>query len=321
MNQKLAQKIEKLFPTVQSDKNIAPYTTFGVGGNVRFYLPVKTKLELIQALEKAISNKLPFVILAGGSNVIFSDKTLAKLVIHCLPPKNKTKAIQIDDDLVMVPAGVALADLIKQSLKAGLAGLESLSGIPGTVGGAVVGNAGAYGQSISDHLVSLEIFDGRRVRTISKKEARFVYRGSNFKVKPWFVLEATFNLKNGERATLEAKAKEIIKIRNKKYHRGLKCPGSFFKNVLVAEVPKKVLAKIDQVKIIDGKIPTGYLLEAVSARGLREGQIAVADFHGNLLMNLGGGTCAQTKKLATKLKRLVKNRFGITLEEEVRYML
>lgn len=118
---------------------------------------------------------------------------------------------------------------------------------------------------------------------------------------------------------LEAKSREIIQMREKKYKPGIRCPGSFFKNVLVKDVSKKSLALVDASKIIDGKIPAGWLLEQVGAKRMREGGVYIADFHGNLLVNDGKGTEKDVRKLARKLKEMVKAKFGIELEEEIRY--
>ena len=118
---------------------------------------------------------------------------------------------------------------------------------------------------------------------------------------------------------LEKISYDIIKTRLKKYKLGLRCPGSFFKNVLVKEVSEKSLKLISQNKIIEGKIPAGYLLEEVGAKGMRVGGIQIADFHGNLFINTGLAKAVDVKKLAKILKNRVKKKFGIVLEEEIRY--
>ena len=125
----------------------------------------------------------------------------------------------------------------------------------------------------------------------------------------------------GNKKELIKKSREIIRIRSEKYNSQLRCPGSFFKNVLVKDISNQAKKLIDPIKIRDGKIPAGYLLEAVGAKGMRQGGIYVADFHGNLLVNDRHGTYRDVVTLAIKLKKLVQKKFGITLEEEVRYMV
>ncbi len=309
------------FPVIKNDFPTSLVTTFGVGGSVANYIKVTTPEELVAAVQAAQEFNFPYQVMAGGSNLVFPDQTLEKLLIHIESnPKSKT-ALQISGTTVVCEAGVSLSKLITTSMKHDLAGLEALSGIPGTLGGAVVGNAGAYGQTISDYLESVTIFDGKDIRVISKADCEFSYRDSVFKHHTWLVLSATFKLTPGDGKALVQKSKSIIKIRNKKYPPGLKCPGSFFKNVLVKNVSKESLNKIDQTKIIDGKIPTGWLLEHVGAHREKEGGVYIPDYHGNLLVNDGTGTYADVIKLAARLKAKVKRRFGIELEEEVRYML
>lgn len=307
---------------IKKNKSLASLTTFGLGGRAHYYLRVTKSEDLTQAIALAQQLRIPYHLLAGGSNVVFSDRDYEGLVIHFVDQSQPVLRQAGAGGMLEASAGLALARLIKSSIKHGLAGLEALSGIPGTVGGAVVGNAGAYGQSISDKLAEVEIFNGKRVRWIKKSACAFTYRDSAFKQgkRNWLVLRVRFDLEKGDKQELARKSREIIKIRNAKYKPGLKCPGSFFKNVLVKNISKKALAKIDKTKIRDGKIPAGYLLEQVGARGMREGGIEVASFHGNLLFNNGQGKTREVKILAEKLKKLVWRKFGIKLEEEVRYI-
>lgn len=286
---------------------------------------VSSPEELVEAV-RDIRSKKPFDsaqgenpvfrIFAGGSNIVFPDEGMDTLLI-CM----RGGEIDTDGERVVADAGVELMGVIRVAISIGLSGLEMLSGIPGTIGGAVYGNAGAYGQSISDSVDRVEIYDvgADKVRWITERQCRFGYRTSAFKKKDWIILRIVLKLKKGDRKRLEKKSDEIVATREKKYKPGTRCPGSFFKNVLVKDVSKKTLGLVDRSKIIAGKIPTGYLLEEVGAKGMREGGVEIADFHGNLFINKGKGTARDVKALAKKLKKKVKDRFGIELEEEVRY--
>lgn len=315
---------------------LAPLTTFGIGGRARWFVSVSDSAELCEAVCLAKEKKWPYYLIAGGSNVVFGDRTFPGLVIR-FQPNVKESPCQWQGLSLTCAANLLLASLIKTAIRNGLTGLESLSGIPGTVGGAIVGNAGAYGQTISDRLIRVQIFDpavldARRpngrlassaVRWLFKQQCRFAYRDSVFKQpekKDWLILRAEFKLKKGDKKNLLKKSREIIKIRSSKYNPALRCPGSFFKNVLVKDMSKVTLAKIDKHKIINGKIPAGYLLEQVGAKGMKLGGLRVADYHGNLLINTGRATGRDVLTLAAKLKKLVKGRFGIVLDEEVRYL-
>ncbi len=298
--------------------SLAPYTTFGIGGRADYFLEVHSPEELVAAVCWAKEKNWPYFLIAGGSNVVFGDKPFRGLVIRYLNPRGK---ISCQGDALTCEAGVPLERLIRTAIKSGLAGLEALSGIPGTVGGAIVGNAGAYGQCISDCLMRVEIFDGQKIKWLNKKQCRFAYRDSIFKKKNWLILRAEFKLVTGDKKVLAKKSREIIKVRSEKYDSSLRCPGSFFKNVLVKDISSRAKKLINQTKIRDGKIPAGYLLEEVGAKGRRVGGIYVADFHGNLLINDGHGTYRDVITLATKLKKLVQKKFSLTLDEEVRYLI
>ncbi len=313
--------IKKVFPEAVRDVSMAKQTTFGIGGKVLAYLIVTTPESFLEAVALARQYQIPHQIIAGGSNVVFPDKAFRGLVIRYHNPQGVISSKTDDGLLIISDAGVPLSKLIDYSLSLGLGGLETLSGIPGTVGGAIVGNAGAYGQSISDTLLAVQIWDGYRLRWLKKSNCKFHYRDSIFKHRSWLVLRARFKLFLGNKRQLKTKSASIIKTRNLKYKPGILCPGSFFKNVLVAKVPKRSLKLIDQTRIIDGKIPAGYLLEAVGAKGMKVGKVSIADFHGNLFVNQGQATYREVRLLANRVRRLVYKKFGITLEEEVRYVI
>ncbi len=311
----LENLIHTHFPLAEKNVSAQAFTTFGVGKGALYVVRVKTIPEFVSCITLAEEYHIPFLILGGGSNVIFPDTELEKLVII-----NQSSDLSVEGNDVVVSAGVPLATLIQKTIAEGLSGIEALSGIPGTVGGAIVGNAGAYGQTISDSLVSVDVFDGVAQKTLTKSECLFSYRESLFKKQALYVLSARFALTPKDSKELETTSKEIIEIRNKKYPPGLKCPGSFFKNVLPAEISPESLAKIDQGKLKGGKIPTGYLLEAVGAMGMHEGGVSVASYHGNLLINDGTGTAHDVEVLYTLLVQRVHDLFGITLAPEVRFV-
>ncbi|HEY4483806.1 MAG TPA: UDP-N-acetylmuramate dehydrogenase [Candidatus Paceibacterota bacterium] len=309
--------IRNVFPEVEKKVSLAAFTTFGIGGVAPWFILVEDAEQLVQVVQKARTQKIPYYIFAGGSNVVFPDKIPKKLII-CLRASRLNKINhEVKANRIEIEAGVPLSLLISLSIRNSLQGLESLSGIPGTVGGAIYGNAGAYGQSISDKLEAVLIWDGKNTRWVTKEECQFTYRSSIFKKKDWLILSARFILFAGDKKELQQKSRQIIAIRNKKYVPGIKCPGSFFKNVLVKNVSKVVLKNIPPEKIIEGKIPAGFLLESIGAKNSRQGQIFIPDFHGNLLINEGGGRASDVVKLASRLQKKVKDKFGINLEAEV----
>ncbi|OHA61676.1 MAG: UDP-N-acetylenolpyruvoylglucosamine reductase [Candidatus Vogelbacteria bacterium RIFOXYD2_FULL_44_9] len=316
----MAKKSQFNWPGLRHGEKLSQHTYFALGGPAQYFLSVARSQDLLPVLAEAQKNKIPTLVLGGGSNVAMADKGWSGLVIKFENKKPTKKDCLLKNGEVVCEASVPLAYLINFSIKQSLAGLEKMSGIPGGVGGAIIGNAGAYGTSISDQLVWVEIFDGHKVRRLTKAECRFGYRDSIFKHQSWLVLKACFNLIDGNRATLKLASKKIIKIRDSKYPAGLLCPGSFFKNIPVEKIAKKILAKIDQTKVIEGKLPVAVLLDAVGAKGERVGGVAVSDFHSNFIINTGRGKQAEVKKLAAKLKAKVRKKFDIELVEEVRYI-
>ena len=299
---------------VVHDVPLAPLSTFNIGGDAKYFIQVSHEDNLISAINWAKIRNISYKIFAGGSNVVFPDEGLDCLVIQLFGGN-----IEIKENIIFSDCGVILMDVINKSILQGLSGLESLSGIPGTVGGAIVGNAGAYGHEIGEVVETVEVWDGSKKLLLSKNECEFGYRESIFKTKPYIILQATFKFAKGDSQKLQEYSKHIIKIRENKYKPGLKCPGSFFKNILEKDLTTEQFAKINRSKIIYGKLPAGYLLEEVGAKGMRVGDIEIANFHGNLFINRGNGKGADVKKLAFILKEKVKDRFGISLVEEIRY--
>ena len=299
---------------IQQDVPLAQLSTFNIGGNAHEFVEVKTPEELIEVTTWAKQKDKKYKIFAGGSNVLFPDEGIGALVIRIIGGSIDTVGRKIVSD-----AGVLLSDLVTHANKKGLKGVEKLVGIPGTVGGAVVGNAGAYGAAISDQSKYVQVWDGKCVKKINKKECGFLYRESIFKHNKLLVLRVVFALTPSETSALQKTSREILTLRLAKYKPGLKCPGSFFKNIPVTLLNVRQLKKIGQDHAVWGKVPAGYLLDQIGARGMQVGNIRIADFHGNLFVNEGKGTAKDVKKLASLLKNHVEKHFGVRLEEEIQY--
>jgi UDP-N-acetylmuramate dehydrogenase len=189
------------------------------------------------------------------------------------------------------------------------------------VGAAIYGNAGAYGQSIAERIEWVRFADGAEVRQFGRAECGFRYRESIFKQnKSWQILSAGLRLEVGEAAVLQAKSASIRATRDAKFPPTMQCAGSIFKNLLLRELPVAVAAQVPANVIREGKIPAGWFLEEVGAKGLAVGAMRVADYHANLVYNTGGGTAADLVALLSELKRRVFDRFGLEIEEEVQFL-
>jgi UDP-N-acetylmuramate dehydrogenase len=229
--------------------------------------------------------------------------------------------MRVEGDTVFVEAGVVLQSLVDTTVSAGLKGLETMTGIPGFTGAAIYGNAGAYGHSISERISKVRFFDGDRVREIDRAGCEFRYRQSIFKHnKEWIILSAELALEPADADLLSAVSEKILSTRNKKYPPTMKCAGSIFKNFLLSELPHAVAAGLPENVVIEGKVPSAWFLEQVGAKGMRDGDVQVADYHANLIYNSGQGTARALVGIIEELKRRVRERWDIPLEEEVQYV-
>ena len=297
---------------IQKNVLLKKYSTLGIGGIAELFFLAKTPENIVLALEWAKEKKISVKIFAGGSNIFF-EKSKNKGLLICV---HGGKALRSKNKYI-IDSGVLLDSIVKRSIRDGYSGLESLTAIPGTIGGAVFGNAGAYGHSISEMVRKIQVFDGKKMFWMKSDACKFGYRDSIFKWKDWYILRVEILLKKDNGGVAFGVSKKIRLIRNKKYPPTLKCPGSFFKNVLTKDTSKSAMKKIDGSKIIEGKIPAGYLLESIGAKGMCVGGMKVADHHGNLLINKGNATPKDVNTIATTLKKRVKRTFNINLEEEI----
>lgn len=303
----------KLFGSrVKTNLSFKELTTLEIGGPIKYFFEPLTEEELLKVVEVATSKNIPYLIIASGSNLLASDQRFEGLVI-----KNSISGIEEDGNSLTVKSGTPLQDLVNFTLEQGLSGLQKLTGIPGSVGGAVYGNAGAYGQTISDCLTQVVCFDGSQKISKTKEDCRFTYRESAFKQSKVVLLEVKFTLPEGSREVLQSEASKTLELRLKKYKPGIKCPGSFFKNVLTEDLKPETKKILPPYQDTFGKIPAWLFLEGVGAKGATSGQIKIADFHANLFINQGNGTSADFWQLAHEYSQKVKEKYQIQLEPEV----
>lgn len=295
---------------------LAPLTRFGIGGVADAYFETEDETEFVEALREAQASGERFVVLGGGTNLIVSDAGFRGLVL-----RYTGAAICSEGLTVTAQSGAELQALVDYTVDRGLKGLETLAGIPGWVGAAIYGNAGAYGHSISECVASVRFCAGGLVREVSAAECEFAYRESIFKRrKDWIILSARFVMQPADAAALRATADSILRVRHEKFPPTMKCAGSVFKNLLAADLPPEVLDRVPSSVIREGKVPAAYFLEQAGAKGLSRGALRVAPYHANLIYNEGGGTARDLRALIADLKALVRERFGIELEEEVQYV-
>jgi len=295
---------------------LAPYTRFAIGGEADLYGETVSEDAFVAALRAARAGSIEVAVIGDGTNLVVSDEGFRGLVL-----RYRADAVASDGEHVSVDAGASLQALVDFTVERGLQGLETLAGIPGSVGGAVYGNAGAYGHSISERISSVRFFDGSRLGTLDGPACGFHYRESVFKLrKQWVILAAELRLEPADSDALRRTAGEIVEIRNRKFPSTMQCAGSIFKNLLLADLPAEAAAHVPASAVREGKVPAAWFLEQVGAKGARRGAIQVADYHSNLIYNSGGGTAADLCALIGQLKTRVHERFGLELEEEVQFI-
>jgi UDP-N-acetylmuramate dehydrogenase len=301
---------------VALDVPLAAYTRFGIGGPADLLIDAETEEGFIAAAEQVRELGLPLEIIGGGTNLVVADEGCRGAVLRFTGA-----GMSAGQGRVRVAAGAVLQDLVDFTIEHGFAGIHTMTGVPGWVGGAIYGNAGAYGNSINSSIDTVRFWDGTRTRTFTGSECEFSYRESIFKRhKQWIIFSADLKFGTGEVAELRARADEILAIRNAKYPPTMKCAGSIFKNCLFAQLPEAVQQQVPDRVVREGKVPSAWFLEQVGAKGIRNGDIHVADYHANLIYNTGNGTARQVREVVTDLKARVRSRFGFEIEEEVQYV-
>jgi UDP-N-acetylmuramate dehydrogenase len=297
-------ELKKVIPGIQKNISLAKHAAFKIGGPAKYFYIAKTKDELVKAIIAAKKNNLPFFILGGGSNLLVSDKGYNGLVINF-----QFSIFNFQKNKIFAGAGIKLINLVKTSAEKGLSGLEWATGIPGTIGGAIYGNAGAFGKSMKDIIESVEVFDVKteKTKTLKKKDCKFNYKSSVFKKnKNLIILSAVIKLKKPavqaqeNRKEIKNKIQGFLNYRKENHPLNLPSVGSIFKN------PKK--------------FPAGYLIEKCGLKGKKIGGAQVSEKHANFILNTDGAKAKDIIKLINLIKKKVKKKFGIVLEEEIQFL-
>jgi len=289
---------------VGEDVRLRDHSNFKIGGPADYFFKAETVEDLKSAVRAARDGEVPFYVIGGGFNLLFDDAGFRGLIL-----KNSVRGLAPAPPglRVKAAAGTPIGDLVDFAMVNGWKGLEFMAGIPGTVGGAVFGNAGAFGQCLGDFLEEavLLTWRGGEMR-VAKDYFEFGYRHSKLKIMKNIILETTFRLRPEDREVIRTKIAGNLAVRTKRHPApDTAYAGSYFKN------PPLVEGK---------KTAAGYLLERVGAKELKIGGAAVFPGHCNLLINADNATARDVLALAAELKDRVKARFGIVLEEEVIFL-
>lgn len=288
---------------VQNDVTLAPFTSFGIGGQARYFFIAGTPTDIVRAVRAAREMELKFFVLGGGSNILFDDAGYNGLVI-----KDETDKFNLNGDVVSALSGALIDKMVDVTVEAGLGGLEYAAGIRGTIGGAVYGNAGAFGHAINEILESAVIYSGDdKIEIVDRAYFQFEYRKSRLSESEDIVLSVKLQLHHEDKARLTEIVNERRRFREERHPVGLGSAGSVYKNIRSLDDPTKVTS-------------AGKILEDAGVRGMVVGAAAVFEKHCNIVVNRGNATSKDVKLLVQMMGDAAKEKFGIDLQREIMYI-
>jgi UDP-N-acetylmuramate dehydrogenase len=282
-------------------------TTFRLGGPCLALVECANAEKVLETVKRLRTNQLDFLLMGFGSNILASDHGVERLIVRY---SSDEAIIKQAGNRLIVDAATQFDDLVLFAIRQGLSNLTQFSGIPGTLGGAIAGNAGAYGRQVSDHLVELTVLTpDDRVMTIPKGDVHFSYRDSDLKHNGTFILSAVFELPPGEPNSMLKERDETIATRKKKHGTWLENPsaGSFFRNV---EPSSKA----------GPRQSAGWFLEEAGAKAMRIGKAHPYQNHANIVTHDEGATAQDVYELTRRMAQAVKKKFDLELVREVRLL-
>lgn len=303
-------------------ESLARHSTLRLGGPARWFIRVRDRAKLLELLTRLEVESLPWYVIGGGSNVIAPDAGLEAIVIQ---PELRTMRIDAEGCAV-AEAGVITALFARKVTEAGLAGWEWGVGLPGTIGGAIVGNAGCFGGETAEYIASVEAWSKitRRVERYTKDEARFAYRESRFTHEPYLVLSARWQLpRAADPLASQHRMQEIFAIRKRHQPLGRASAGCMFRNTHLPPAEQDRLeillgARVPEPARTQGVVPTGWLLDRLGYKGKYFGTAQVSPLHANFLLSGAGGSTQEMLALRDTIRMEVFAHTGVLLTPEVR---
>lgn len=290
----LFEKLKERFPDIRQNEPLKNHCTFRVGGPADFFYELTNIEEIPELVAFIEENSIPYRIIGRGTNILFTDKGFRGLII-----KNLSNEYRVDGEEISANSGVLLSQIIRLGVDNNLSGLEPLYGLPGTIGGAVLGNAGIPNIEIGNFVKKVVIFNASDgVREINADEISFRYRKTSLQDAPDIIMHVVLRLQKGQKDVSKERMKKIDEIRRGKQPIGYTA-GSFFKN----PSPEK---------------PAGWLIDQAGLKGMRIGDAEISSKHANFFINTGHATASQILELARRAQIKVKEKFSVNLEMEVK---
>lgn len=287
-------EIQKIFKgRIILNEPLAKYTTFRIGGDADYFVEPTDVDDVINIIEYANSHSVPYYVMGNGSNILISDDGIRGIVINLETGFNYLKN---ENEIMVAGAGVKIARFVDYCIQNNYSGVEMLAGIPATVGGALVMNAGAYGGEIADYVTEVKVIKSGKLKTLKKEDCGFKYRNSDLKNS--VVLEASFKLETGDKEKISQKRKELIIHRNETQPVEIPNAGCVFKN--------------------PGVKKAAILIEQCGLKGTKFGGAMVSHKHANFIVNFDNASANDVIELVKLVKRSVFEKTGIILEMEVK---
>ncbi|HRH31887.1 MAG TPA: UDP-N-acetylmuramate dehydrogenase [bacterium] len=318
-----ADKLKERFGAQYKDnESLAKHVNFRIGGPAKYFVEARSTQDLIDAVKIAQEYALPYFILGGGSNTLVADEGYQGLVI-----KAANRNTRYEGDLVTAEAGVISATVARGSADKGLRGFEWAVSLPGTIGGAVRGNAGCFGGEVKDNLVSVKLLRDGEVIDVPAADMHYGYRHSVLKEpghEQDVILEATFKLTPGDRAEALALIEKNLAGRKASQPLGSSSAGCMFKNYEYSsdEDIQKIISKVEIPQPMKDmhRLGAGWIIDQLGLKGTKMGEAQIAPQHGNFLLNVGHASARDIVTLISFVKTRARDEFGVQLHEEVQYL-
>lgn len=315
------EAILKKYGKLRINEPLSKHTTFKIGGPAKYFITITETSKLIELLQFLDAEGVSYLVFGGGSNMLASDEGFDGVVIDIA-----TRELQIDGTRVVAQAGCITVEVAQKTMQASLTGFEWGVGVPGTIGGALRGNAGAMGREMKDSVTEISIYKDGEVEIWDAAQCDFGYRSSRVKHEGGVVLSVTLQLEKATDKSGMQQALQYLKYRNTTQPQGFASTGCIFKNADIAKYRAQLLAHFDehdekiQQFLRVGKISAGWLVEQVGMKGAQVGGALVSDRHGNFIVSDGSATAQDVRTLIDQIKEKVFDAFGISLEEEIYVM-
>ena len=315
----ITQQLEKVFDErLKTDELMSKYSNFRIGGPAKWFVEVRSVEELVHSLRIAKENGIEFFVFGGASNILVNDDGFDGLVI-----KMAMRRIQIEGTRVRVEAGVLMTTLARQTAEKGLGGLEWAITLPGTLGGAVRGNAGCFGGETWDSIKEVEVYSRGEIQIRKKEDVEVGYRDTAFKRADDVILAAVFELEEQDAGELKKRMDEILEKRKSTQPTASGSAGCMFKNYEMKNDEVEELTEklgLPESMVEKKQVSAGWLIEQMDLKGKQIGGAQISEKHGNFLINTGDATADHVAQLVALVKTRARDEYGILLTEEVQYV-